>query len=401
MRDREHNMLQKSSFSINSLLPEAARSDRERERELNRERDQNQNREQARDQARTKHGTRSRARAALRLRRSWNSSPRRGTRPRTGSARTRTRRRRKRRRAKPREAAHAQRHLRVHHEELPVLSREQAGLAELHPPQPEPQQVLREGPRHYDDPGKGNYWMLDPSSDDVFIGGTTGKLRRRSTTSRAKLAFKRGARLTSGLTFMERAGSLYWPVSPFLRATAAGHAFGYNSSSSGYHAHHAVSYGGMLAPSSSPFPTSCPELPYATHHLTAAALAASCSSSYPLNPCLLAGQTSYFFPHVPHASTSSGPGAVSLSRVSTAGSPQAHAAPPVSAPGLCDSLRPALTGPLPAAFSTGLSAGGLSGGLSAGGLSAGGLSAGGLSAGLSDYFNTHQTQGSAPNPLIH
>lgn len=177
-------------------------------------------------------------------------------------------------------------------------------------------------PRHYDDPGKGNYWMLDPSSDDVFIGGTTGKLRRRSTAaSRAKLAMKRGARLSStaatGLAF---AGSFYWPIAPFMTLQ---HPHPNPATTPYIGAHHNNYAASVLSQSSHHYSAGAQRLLqsgqeaayYGTggehrrlHQQMKSTSSFTTSASVPLSlsaPCsfnLLSNQSSYFYSHqVPHA----------------------------------------------------------------------------------------------------
>ncbi|XP_067875375.1 forkhead box protein G1-like [Heterodontus francisci] len=161
-------------------------------------------------------------------------------------------------------------------------------------------------PRHYDDPGKGNYWMLDPSSDDVFIGGTTGKLRRRSTSTRTKLAFKRGARLgSSGLAV---ASSLYWPMPPLLslHPPPSSPSLSYHAASS--YLDHPASYVSMFSRSAHQLSASGTERLLGVEVPYSATLASSlpCGLSIPgsYSPCslnLLSGHTSYFFSQFPHS----------------------------------------------------------------------------------------------------
>ncbi|XP_040929417.1 forkhead box protein G1c [Betta splendens] len=190
-------------------------------------------------------------------------------------------------------------------------------------------------PRHYDDPGKGNYWMLDPCSEDVFIGSTSGKLRRRAASgSRTKLALKRGAghmMSSSSATSvtLAAAGSFYWPVPPFLPLqTPVRTQIGAGSYLSGHprfssHAASVVSQRSRLSATSAAdadrFVQTHQEMSYigvscaqSRRHQIGAACAAFSASipacTVPLSdPCsfnMISGQASYFYSHqIPFAAT--------------------------------------------------------------------------------------------------
>ncbi|XP_069502407.1 forkhead box protein G1-like [Ambystoma mexicanum] len=164
-------------------------------------------------------------------------------------------------------------------------------------------------PRHYDDPGKGNYWVLDPSSDDVFIGGTTGKLRRRAVPSRAKLGFRRGGRVPpSGLALT---GPLYWPLGPFLslhpspRTCSA--PLGYGSPSTACLGHPAscaaiLSQAAHTLGAPAGLERLLPAADPSCGHRHATGPSLPCGVTGPLNSCtfsMLSGQASYYYCQTP------------------------------------------------------------------------------------------------------